>query len=80
VRATLDRARVFRSQTPQGFQYGLLEEALKEAERTGFSGTDEAALLERMGRGVAAVPGARANIKITTPEDLRIAEAYLDGS
>jgi len=78
VRATLDRTRVFRSQTPQGFQYALLKEALDEAERNGFSGTDEAALLERMGRGVAAVPGARSNIKITTPEDLKIAEDYLD--
>lgn len=78
VRDTLDRTRIFRSQTPQGFQYAVLKDALAEAEKTGFSGTDEAALLESMGRGVAAVTGARSNIKITTPEDLKIAEVYLD--
>ena len=78
VRATLDRARIFRSQTPQGFQYAVLREALGEAEKAGFYGTDEAALVERLGSGVSAVPGERSNIKITTPEDLRIAEVYLD--
>jgi 2-C-methyl-D-erythritol 4-phosphate cytidylyltransferase len=78
VRATLDRTQVFRSQTPQGFQYALLRQALEEAEKIEYSGTDEAVLLERMGLEVAAVPGARSNIKITTPEDLKIAEAFLD--
>ena len=78
VRATLDRAGIFRSQTPQGFRYALLERALGEAEKAGFSGTDEAALVERLGSTVAAVPGESSNIKITTPEDLRIAEAYLE--
>ena len=78
VRSTLEREEIFRSQTPQGFQYSLLLRALNEAERDGFAGTDEAALVERLGRPVAAVAGERANIKITTPEDLRIAEACLD--
>ena len=78
VRATLDRAGIFRSQTPQGFRYGMLERALGEAEKAGFSGTDEAALVERLGLEVSAVPGEHSNIKITTPEDIRIAEAYLD--
>jgi 2-C-methyl-D-erythritol 4-phosphate cytidylyltransferase len=78
VRDTLEREGIFRSQTPQGFRYALLERALNEAERDGFSGTDEAALVERLGRTVAAVPGERANIKITTPEDLSIAEACLE--
>ena len=80
VRATLERAEIFRSQTPQGFRFSLLAQALEEAERAGFRGTDEAALVERLGREVAAVPGDRANIKITTPHDLKMAEAYLDKS
>ncbi len=62
----------------QGFRYGMLKRALGEAEKASFSGTDEAALVERLGIEVSAVPGERSNIKITTPEDIRIAEAYLD--
>ena len=77
VRATLDRGRIFRSQTPQGFRYPLLDRALHEADRTGFVGTDEAALVERLGHAVAAVPGEQTNIKITTPADLRTAEVTL---
>ena len=78
IRASLDRSELFRSQTPQGFRYAWLKQGLEEAERDGYSGTDEAALLERLGRTVAAVPGERRNLKLTTPEDLKIAEAYLE--
>lgn len=78
IRASLDRSDLFRSQTPQGFRYDWLKQGLEEAERDGYSGTDEAALLERLGRTVAVVPGERRNLKLTTPEDLKTAEAYLD--
>ena len=78
IRASLDRSELFRSQTPQGFRYAWLKQGLEEAERDGYSGTDEAALLERLGRTVAVVPGERRNLKLTTPEDLKIAEAYLE--
>jgi 2-C-methyl-D-erythritol 4-phosphate cytidylyltransferase len=78
IQATLDRTRYYRSQTPQGFQYAWLKAALQDAEHAGFSGTDESLLVERLGKKPAAVPGQPTNLKITTPLDLKIAEACLD--
>lgn len=75
---THDRGVLYRAQTPQGFFYEILEEALAAADRDGFTGTDEASLVERTGRRVAAVAGDPRNIKITTPLDLKIAEALLE--
>jgi 2-C-methyl-D-erythritol 4-phosphate cytidylyltransferase len=75
---TVDRFRVLRAQTPQGFLYPVLKKALDAARRDRFYGTDEAMLVERVGLPVATVEGSPANIKITTPLDLRIAEALLD--
>ena len=77
VRATIDRAGLFRIQTPQAFRRSLLEAAHREAERTGFRGTDDAALVEHLGRPVRLVPGAPANLKVTVPDDLALAEALL---
>ncbi len=77
IQATLDRTRYYRSQTPQGFRYAWLKEALQDAERSGFSGTDESLLVERLGKKPAAVPGQPTNLKITTLLDLKIAEACL---
>jgi 2-C-methyl-D-erythritol 4-phosphate cytidylyltransferase len=73
---TLDRSRLGRAQTPQGFAYELLARALAAARRDGITGTDEAALVERLGEPVAAVAGDPRNLKITTPLDLEIAEVY----
>lgn len=75
---THDRSVLYRAQTPQGFFYEILEEALAAADRDGFTGTDEASLVERTGRRVAAVAGDPRNIKITTPLDLKVAEALLE--
>ncbi|MCU0243322.1 MAG: 2-C-methyl-D-erythritol 4-phosphate cytidylyltransferase [Acidobacteria bacterium] len=75
---TLDRTLLARAQTPQGFLYPLLQKALETARKDRFQGTDEASLAERAGIPVAAVDGDPRNIKITTPVDLRIAEALLD--
>jgi 2-C-methyl-D-erythritol 4-phosphate cytidylyltransferase len=77
VSRTLDRERLFRVQTPQGFSYPVLKAALDKATEESFYGTDEASLVERIGRKVFVVQGDPKNIKITTPEDLRIAEAFL---
>jgi 2-C-methyl-D-erythritol 4-phosphate cytidylyltransferase / 2-C-methyl-D-erythritol 2,4-cyclodiphosphate synthase len=77
VRGTVDRAGLFRVQTPQAFRRALLEEAHREAERAGFRGTDDAALVERLGRPVRLVPGAPHNLKVTVPADLVLAEALL---
>ncbi len=78
ILGTHDRSVLYRAQTPQGFFYEVLEEALAAADREGFVGTDEASLVERTGRRVAAVAGDPRNIKITTPLDLKIAEAFLE--
>jgi 2-C-methyl-D-erythritol 4-phosphate cytidylyltransferase len=74
---TLDRSRLFRAQTPQGFTLGLLQRALERAKAEGAEGTDEASLVERLGLPVALVPGDPRNIKITSPLDLTMAEAFL---
>jgi 2-C-methyl-D-erythritol 4-phosphate cytidylyltransferase len=75
---TVDRTLLTRAQTPQGFRYDVLKKALDAARRDRFCGTDEAALVERLGLAVTAVAGDPRNIKITTPIDIPIAEALLD--
>lgn len=75
---TLDRRFLVRVQTPQGFSYPILEKALKLAQKDGFVGTDEATLVERTGHPVVVVEGDARNIKVTTPADLKIAEALFE--
>lgn len=77
VRKTLDRSRVWLAQTPQAFELELIRKAHSKALAEGLSVTDDAALAEHLGIGVRVVPGSRANIKITTPEDLDMARAIL---
>ncbi|MEW5914566.1 MAG: 2-C-methyl-D-erythritol 4-phosphate cytidylyltransferase [Thermodesulfobacteriota bacterium] len=79
VSATLARERLWLVQTPQGFALPLLQEALASAQAEGFYATDEAGLVERLGREVRLVMGSRDNLKITTPADLALAEALLAG-
>jgi 2-C-methyl-D-erythritol 4-phosphate cytidylyltransferase len=71
VETTLDRAELWTVQTPQGFRGALLREAHDKARRDGATGTDDAALVERLSHPVRVVPGLDGNVKITTPEDLR---------
>jgi len=78
VQTTLDRGQVWQAQTPQAFNRFWLAEALAEAKRTGFVGTDESALVERLGRPVQVIQGSSDNIKITTAEDLVFAETVLN--
>jgi 2-C-methyl-D-erythritol 4-phosphate cytidylyltransferase / 2-C-methyl-D-erythritol 2,4-cyclodiphosphate synthase len=77
VRTTVDRAGLYRIQTPQGFRRTVLEAAHRKAEGEGFRGTDDAALVERLGRPVRLVPGSPVNLKVTLPDDLDLAEALL---
>jgi len=77
VLKTLTRDCLWEIQTPQGFHYSLILEAYEEAFRDGFYGTDDAALVERLGVEVKVVLGSRYNLKITTPEDLVLGEALL---
>lgn len=78
VLGTLDRRRLMRAQTPQAFHYRIIMKAYQEAERKGVSATDDASLVEAVGGKVAIVPGSQLNIKVTTPEDLMIAEFLLE--
>jgi 2-C-methyl-D-erythritol 4-phosphate cytidylyltransferase len=80
VTATIPRERIVQAQTPQGARCGLLQRAFAEAEADGFTGTDEASLLERAGIEVAVVAGSPRNFKITQPGDLELAEFYLGSS
>ena len=68
---TLDRSRLYSVQTPQGFRFGLIRDAVEQACKDGFYGTDDGSLAERAGVMPVIVPGSYANIKITTPEDLK---------
>ena len=78
VLETLDRTKIRRVQTPQGFSYQVLRTALNRARDDNFYGTDEATLVERMGGTISLVEGDFHNIKITTPDDIRIAEALIE--
>ncbi len=71
---TVPRDRLVRAQTPQGFPREMLVRAHERARRDGFTGTDDASLVERIGETVEVVAGDSRNIKITTPEDLVLAE------
>lgn len=77
VRGTPARGALVLAQTPQGFRADLLRRAHAEALAAGIRATDDAALVERLGEPVVLVPGRRSNLKITTREDLVIAEAIL---
>ena len=72
---TLDRGRLVAVQTPQGFARDVLEEAHRGA--TGSPATDDAGLVEVLGRSVATVAGDELAFKITRPVDLLLAEAVL---
>jgi len=78
---TIERTRLrgglWLAQTPQGFETDLIRRAHVCARDEGFVGTDDAQLVERLGHKVSVVEGERSNIKITTPDDLAIAEALM---
>jgi 2-C-methyl-D-erythritol 4-phosphate cytidylyltransferase len=77
VESTVERDGLWLIQTPQAFSRALLWEAHEKARRDGFAGTDDAVLIERLGAPVAVVPGLVDNIKLTTPDDLRLARRWL---
>lgn len=78
VTATIDRSQHVAIQTPQVFSFPLIHSA-HHAPEAREDVTDDAALLERLGQRVAIFPGSHSNIKITTLEDVHIAEAFLKG-
>ena len=76
VKKTIDRSSLWRAQTPQAFRYGIFKKALNGIKNIS-SVTDDASLLERIGRKVKILEGSRRNIKVTTKEDLKIAEVLI---
>jgi 2-C-methyl-D-erythritol 4-phosphate cytidylyltransferase len=78
VLKTLDRESLWQIQTPQTFQVGVIREAHSRAIEDGFVGTDDASLVERLGGRVHILTGSYTNIKITTPEDLALANLFLE--
>ncbi len=75
VQETVSREGLWEAQTPQVFRREWLVEAY--ARREGFVATDDAQLVERIGHEVTVIPGSKMNLKITTREDLRLAEQTL---
>lgn len=78
IEKTLPRENVWLVQTPQAFQYGLIMEAHETARRHAYTGTDDASLVEKMGKDIKIINGSRHNIKITTREDLILVRAVFD--
>lgn len=77
VDKTIGRQNIYHIQTPQAFKYGLFVEAFKSAKGKKLKVTDDASLVEALGRKVKIVPCSYENIKITAQEDLQIAEDIL---
>lgn len=76
---TLERNKIWLIQTPQVFNYSLIKEAYDRADKVGYRATDDSRLVERLGIKVKVVMGSYDNIKITTKEDLHVAQAILNG-
>lgn len=78
VSRTLDRSNLWEIQTPQVLRLEDYKSGLEQAEKEGLTVSDCCALLENLHRPVKLVPGSRENLKITTPEDLSLAQAILE--
>jgi len=79
IETTVDRSALWRAGTPQMFRYGILCDALDRALSSGRRPTDESQALEWLGEHPLLVEGAPTNIKVTTADDLALAESLLTG-
>jgi 2-C-methyl-D-erythritol 4-phosphate cytidylyltransferase len=77
IERTLERRVIWLAQTPQVFRRAVLQEGHAKAAADGYLGTDDAALVERLGYRVVVVEGSASNVKITLPDDLAAAESWL---
>ncbi|WP_088243153.1 2-C-methyl-D-erythritol 4-phosphate cytidylyltransferase [Calothrix rhizosoleniae] len=77
IQSTPDRSQLWAAQTPQGFDVNLLKQCHQKGLNEGWEVTDDAALLEKCGLKVQVVEGEETNLKVTTPQDLAIAEFIL---
>lgn len=80
IRETVSRHDLWLAQTPQTFRVEVIRAAHRWAQQRNIAGTDDATLVEQMGRPVRIVPGDTLNFKITTPDDLALAQAVLQAS
>ena len=80
VEGTLEREGLWRAQTPQAFRAPALRAAHTSTAADGLEATDDASLVERAGGRVIVVQGDERNIKVTTPAELELAEALLNGT
>ena len=78
VRNTPERNSLWAIQTPQAFHFNTLYAAYEKAAADSFYATDDSALVERHGGKIKVVQGSYTNIKVTTPEDLLVAEVFLE--
>lgn len=74
---TLDRNRLWLIQTPQAFARDIIQKAYEDAYRNNYYGTDDASLVERIGINVKVIHGSYDNIKITTKDDILLAEILI---
>ncbi len=79
IAGTPDRSSLWAVQTPQAFAYSMIMNAYQQAQAQGWESTDDCGLLEKLGVSVKLIEGDYSNIKITTPEDIPLAEAMLGG-
>lgn len=79
IRETIPRKDIYLAQTPQAFHYEWIRQAHEHAVENHITATDDASLVEAVGRKVRIIEGDRLNIKITHPADLLLAEAILAG-
>ena len=77
VRSTPARPSLWEIQTPQVFKKELIVAAHQQAERDGVEVTDDAMVVERLGKPVYVLEGERTNLKITLPEDIWLAEMMI---
>lgn len=78
ITSTPDRKNIWYAQTPQGFRFDILENAYINSYKSNYLGTDDSSLVENYGINVKMILGDYENIKITTPEDLQIAESIIE--
>lgn len=78
ISGTVDRAKTYAIQTPQAFKKDIIISAYKRAENENITATDDCALVERYGGRIKIVEGKYENIKLTTPDDIVVAERILE--
>jgi 2-C-methyl-D-erythritol 4-phosphate cytidylyltransferase len=80
VETTLDRSNLWQAQTPQMYRFGVLSKALDNIMKNNLNITDEASSIEAFGLQSILIEGSKSNLKITTPEDLDLANFYLESN